>query len=530
VSRASQALAALLLGAVVLALYGRVLGYGFVYDDVALLESNRALADWRTLPEALGRDLFHFAEGVRASPYWRPVVTLSYYVDHAVGGGRPWAFHGTNLGVLWAASLGLVALLVRGGASAPLALALAVLFLAHPSQVEGAANAAGRTDLLVTALGLWALLARRPWLAGLLALLACGAKEIAVVLPVAAWLLDRAHTRWRWQAAAVALFLVLRAVVLSDLDLAPEDAGGPTAASLAGTGSRVLFWLGRLLVPTPAGPAADLVPAAGLVAAAGWLAVLVLALAAVRARPERAAAGTLVLLPLLLVSGLVQGTPRYGDTLTVLPLAGLMWLSGSLVARLPRALALLPLALSLPLGWAGSQRLPDWSSSEALWGAAHARTPDDRVISLGLARVLATTRPRTALAVSDPADWPSDSRQRREAATVAARAHLALDEEDAALGWLSQAVADDPEAAWANGTACVLLAGRGSPAGEGVCVLAIRWLPDDPDVLNARGIVAVRTEGPAAALPWFTRAAELAPERPEFAENRDRAARAVSAP
>ena len=53
-------------------LYGRALGYGFVYDDVVLIAENPALGDLTTLPEALTHELFHFAEGRRATPYWRP--------------------------------------------------------------------------------------------------------------------------------------------------------------------------------------------------------------------------------------------------------------------------------------------------------------------------------------------------------------------------------------------------------------------------------------------------------------------------
>ena len=98
--RREFARAAGLLALVIALLYGRAVGFPFVYDDGALIESNRALADLSTLPEALTHDLFHFSS-VRTSPYWRPAVTASYYVDHAVGGGAPWAFHLSNLRFLW---------------------------------------------------------------------------------------------------------------------------------------------------------------------------------------------------------------------------------------------------------------------------------------------------------------------------------------------------------------------------------------------------------------------------------------------
>ena len=152
--------AAIGLGFLVGILYGRAVGYGFVYDDRALVELNPSLSDWSTLPEALAHDLFHFAPQVRTSTYWRPVVSLSYYVDHALGGGSAWMFHLTNLLALWSAALGLCVFVGRAGASTLLSGALAVLFLVHPIQVEGAANVAARTDLFCAAFGIWAMTCR----------------------------------------------------------------------------------------------------------------------------------------------------------------------------------------------------------------------------------------------------------------------------------------------------------------------------------------------------------------------------------
>ncbi len=530
VQRARWGLAALALLGVVLALYGRVLGYPFLYDDLVLIGTNEALGDGSTLFEALTSELFHFAPEVRPSPYWRPVVTLSYYLDQWVGGGDPRQFHLTNLVALAAAGLGLASLLQRISANQAPALLLALIFLAHPLQIEGAASAAARTDLLCAALGLWALSARRPLVSCALVLLACGAKEIGVVLPLVAWLMDRRDTRWRWQLFAVGLFLAVRGAVMSGTVLMPDDSGGGSPASVWGAGARVCFWLGRLLVPTPMGPAADLVPATGLFALLGWLTLPALGWVAWKLGPGRRGGAALVLLPLLMVSGLLQSTVRYGDALTVLPWAGLLVVLGAdLRSGVKRTRGLLLVGFVL-LASLTSRRLPEWASSETLWEAAHARAPADRVVALNLARVRLDTNPQAALDLVENGTWPTGSREAREAAALGARALLALGREDEALPWLSRAVADDPEAAWANGMSCVLLAARGSRAAGPVCELAVQFLADDPDVLNAMGISRVGLGGPAEALPWFTRAAKLAPDRPEFVANRDRARAALSEP
>ena len=230
-------------------MYGRALGYGFVHDDHALLEHSQRLADPSLLPEALRRDLFWLADGtVRPSPYWRPVVVLSYYVDRAVGGGAAWAFHLSNLLILSMFNY----LNIKD--LAPRARGAALLLLsAHPMMSEVALNITARTDLLAA---LFAGLALRS--AGLLAafwvLLALGSKEVAVVIPLlalgAAWLEgDRSSRRWLPHAGAVALWLVVRTWLVSGWGVAPEDAGRPTAESALGAGARVLGYLGRLLWP-----------------------------------------------------------------------------------------------------------------------------------------------------------------------------------------------------------------------------------------------------------------------------------------
>ena len=118
------------------------MGFGFVVDDHALIANNAALSDWSTLPAALGHDLFHHSD-LRASPYWRPLVTLTYYIDQAIGGGEPWAFHLSNL--LFVLALGLGLRRLQSGWSG---VALAAVVLAHPLQVEGAVCIASRTDVL----------------------------------------------------------------------------------------------------------------------------------------------------------------------------------------------------------------------------------------------------------------------------------------------------------------------------------------------------------------------------------------------
>ena len=182
--------------------YAFAIQLGFAYDDEPMLVQNRLIHSLAELPGALSK------------PYWlqygtlyRPLTTLSFGLDWAVGGGAAWPFHLGN--VLWhaLASVLLVALALRW--LPPLAAGLAgVAFAVHPVHVEAVSNAVGRAELLCGAavLGV-ALVASRPgmrgrdqWIAtALLAFAALGAKEGGVVAPVvaaaAAWVATRDRSR-----------------------------------------------------------------------------------------------------------------------------------------------------------------------------------------------------------------------------------------------------------------------------------------------------------------------------------------------
>ena len=66
---------------------------GFAYDDEPMLRENRLIHALGDLPDALAR------------PYWlqygtlyRPLTTLAFGIDWAIGGGAPWIYHAFNIG------------------------------------------------------------------------------------------------------------------------------------------------------------------------------------------------------------------------------------------------------------------------------------------------------------------------------------------------------------------------------------------------------------------------------------------------
>jgi hypothetical protein len=190
--------------------------------------------------------------GLLTAPFWRPVVTTTWWVQEALTGTAVVPLRAGNLFLHLLVVLllaGLVRRLTGGDLAALVAGALVALF---PEQGGTVTWLAGRTDLLVALAvlaTLHATVAGRPLLAALLAFLACGTKELAVVLPVAAVLLAWARApqsgtprpvlaalRGAWPVvAAVSLGLLARRLALgtwvggyplqvSELAAAPGDA------------------------------------------------------------------------------------------------------------------------------------------------------------------------------------------------------------------------------------------------------------------------------------------------------------------
>jgi tetratricopeptide (TPR) repeat protein len=190
-------LAVLLLIGAVAAVFGNALPNQFVYDDRLLVVDNWAV-------RAPLRDL-------HALGFYRPLRTLSYRLDYALGGTDPWVFHLTNVAYHAVTVMLVHAALAGSGASPLAALGGALVFAVHPVQADAVTYVSGRRDVLCALFfvaGFCAYLRyRRTRGAGALAvalagyLLAILAKEMAITLPLVCLAYDR-FTRRREATAA----------------------------------------------------------------------------------------------------------------------------------------------------------------------------------------------------------------------------------------------------------------------------------------------------------------------------------------
>ncbi len=403
---AGAALAAL----VAVGVYVPSLQNGFTYDDRVVVVENRFIADLGNLSALAGREYFGRAE----EKTWRPVTTLTYFIDHALWGKRPVGYHLTNV-VLHAVTAALVVFLLTAWRTPPwVALMGGLIFAVHPVATAVVDAVAFRDDLLAALFVVAGLVAYRagtkeesPSAAGLaLAPLfyaaACLAKENAIVLPALAWVLDVVvdgrplAPRDRRRGVALGILAV---VALAYLGMRFGPMAGPAETFryldgsprvAAATAPAVLLRAARLLVAPvglspvrwvePIHSVANPLAAAGLALVVGGVA---LGWWARRRAPRATAALVWMAVAWLPVSGVVPLTHPLADRYLYLPLVGFAWLvaegMGALGRRDDRLAISGAAAVTMALLFAASAltvaRHAAWSGELTLWRTAVANEP-----------------------------------------------------------------------------------------------------------------------------------------------------------
>ena len=149
--------AGVLVALVALAAYAATLGYELVWDDTLLIQQSWRLHHWHALPSLLAS---HFwSEVGEVSHYYRPLITLSFFLDMQIWGLQPLGFHLTNVLAHAAVTLAVLAVARRALGGAPAATICALAFALHPLHTESVSFVSGRTDVIATFFFLLALLA-----------------------------------------------------------------------------------------------------------------------------------------------------------------------------------------------------------------------------------------------------------------------------------------------------------------------------------------------------------------------------------
>src|SRR5215470_14784089 len=245
----SRGVAAILVALVAGAAYAATLGYDFVWDDTLLIQDSWRLHHWGQLPTLLVTQFW--SEVGQASQYYRPLVTLSFFLDLQVWGLRPFGFHFTNVLAHVAVTLTVLAISRRLMSDELAAMTSALVFALHPLHTESVSFVSGRTDILATLFFLLAMVAydhgrderRGGWLSWSLVayLLALLAKEVALALPAVLvvwdWLVRRDLRSWRARSRAAAHYVAYAAVTGLYLTFRGFALGG-----IVGPGQAVEAW------------------------------------------------------------------------------------------------------------------------------------------------------------------------------------------------------------------------------------------------------------------------------------------------
>jgi tetratricopeptide (TPR) repeat protein len=380
---------------VALGAHARSLGAGFVFDDTTAVLRNPTVQGPLSPRRLLATDFWGAPAG-HGTGTWRPLASLSFWIDRHVGGGAAWIFHLDNL-VLHALVATLLALAVARRRDALAGLIAGVVFAAFAASTEAVTGVVGRADLLAAALALAAWLAAdrgRAALAALAIFAALLAKESAIVAPI--WILGAALIERRprreiarmaaWGALAVAAYVALRARCLG-FAVRRDAISDPLVA--AGVGTRVLTGLAltaraarTIVAPIRLAPDysfAAILPARGidLDVMTGALLLAGCAVVVARRSASLAAAGALIFLVTWgFVANVIYPLPTiFAERLLYLPAAGVAL---ALAAAPRRAWSALLLGILVVANLArGVVRDGDWRDDLALWTSAVRVTPDD---------------------------------------------------------------------------------------------------------------------------------------------------------
>lgn len=363
------------------------------------------------------------APGVHSLSAWldglggiRPLLKLTYALNWAAD-PAPWGFHLVNL-ALHAANACLAFALLRripregggpGERAGALAFGAALVWALHPVQTEAVTYVCGRSTSLMAGLSLASLLAHlrsreapRPgaWRAAslLLFLLAALAKETALILPAAVWLLEavlRPGQGWRAGLRAAAPHAALAAGLALGFLFMPGPRGlldaslslRPPAANLAVQVDAWTYLATTWMWPARLNIDPGLETAGGWTAfralgALGFLGLALTGVLALRRRPALAFALLWTLLHLLPTNSLLPRLDLVNERQLYLPGLGLAFLLATGAFALaeglrfpPRAASTALALLALGLGALTVRRNRDYRSEIALWTRSVAANP-----------------------------------------------------------------------------------------------------------------------------------------------------------
>jgi protein O-mannosyl-transferase len=392
----------------VLLLYRHVISAGFVYDDVAQIQNNPALASWHSARE-YARSAVPFNTEVRGigGSFYRPLFWCSLALDRILWGLNATGFHLTNLALHWGNGLLVFLILRRLHVSGLIPASVCITWLSLPINCEVVAWISGRPTALATLFLLTGLLSADWYLRSnrIVALLCFAIASLAslltheigiLTLPMVcllAYAFNAVRRNWfvllGVGSAVDAVYLYIR-----------HTAGGQLAsATPVFTGTGITFWkyIAWMLLPIRMSIERSTdVPLnnSPMAAAAAFVGVLALFITCLQLRhkmPEVSAGLAWLFIALIPFCGVVPIYQGMAERYTYLAALGLILAIVGFLSRLKnetRSLALGTLVLWLLWGvWRLNARVLDWREEISIYAESLAATPRSSVLlyNLGVA-------------------------------------------------------------------------------------------------------------------------------------------------
>lgn len=149
----------ILLTLLVFLAFGQTLFHGFVGDDEFVIKENHFYESINNLPRlfknsylTVSNDVFFNPDSIDSSGSvaYRPVLSLTYFIDHLIWKKNPFGYHLTNILLHLSNTLFLFSLILFLIGNSNIAFWGACLFAIHPVQAEAVANIGYRADLVST--------------------------------------------------------------------------------------------------------------------------------------------------------------------------------------------------------------------------------------------------------------------------------------------------------------------------------------------------------------------------------------------
>lgn len=522
-----------------LAAYHNTVRAPFIFDDYnAVVDNPHVRALWPPWEAMIAPP--------QSTVAGRPVAALTLALNYAVSGLNPWSYHAFNLAVHLANALLLFGIARRtlermgrvAGEATGLALAIALVWMAHPLLTESVTYISQRTELLMAfffLLTLDCVIRGRQFGAVVACALGMGCKEVMAVAPVVVWLYDRTflagsfrealRQRGKLYAALVATWLVLAASIAGGARDATVGIGFESVTPLryALTQCGVILHYLRLSVwPDPLVLDYDDWPVVRNFMEAAPAVLVVIALLAVTAwalwrKPQLGFLGGCFFLILAPSSSFVPiVTEVAAERRMYLPLVAVVAMAMIAGKRLTRSrsthvrMVMLGVVV-IALGLLTVRRNHDYRSQVAIWSDAVVKRPHNTRALINLGTILAKLgQTDDALARYSEAlrvDPDNADAHFSLGVTLAGRGEV-----DAGLAHLKEAVRLVPDSAFAQYNLGAVLAQKGDLIAAGMPLAeSLRLNPRNAQAQNELGVVLARQGRVEDALPYFQEAVRLNP-------------------